>query len=145
MFQQRSLSKVQPQIPAKDALGKEKSRGLIHRDARVVHGWGQDREEKGSIMGKKENCWEFFQCGREPGGKMVDQLGICPAAIDEKLDGINDGKAGGRACWTVEDTLCAGTIGRKYLKCINCNFFNVVSDQQKRSFVPGLEKDSKKE
>jgi len=36
----------------------------------------------------KMNCWEFNKCGREPGGDNVSEYGICPAARDTSLDGI---------------------------------------------------------
>lgn len=89
-------------------------------------------------MNNKKNCWEYFHCGREPGGKRVDQLGVCPATIDEQLDGINDGKAGGRACWTVEDTLCSGILEKKFLKCTQCDFFKKVSEEEGPSLVHKL-------
>lgn len=32
----------------------------------------------------RTNCWEYFKCGREPGGSKVDELGVCPAATEER-------------------------------------------------------------
>ncbi|HUI44528.1 MAG TPA: hypothetical protein VL122_00885 [Nitrospirota bacterium] len=29
----------------------------------------------------KRYCWELIKCGREPGGHMAAERGICPAAI----------------------------------------------------------------
>ena len=40
----------------------------------------------------KQNCWEFKGCGREPGGENIADCGICPASIEEKLDGIHGGE-----------------------------------------------------
>lgn len=40
----------------------------------------------------KENCWEVKQCGRKPGGTKEKELGVCPAAIGNKLDGTNHGQ-----------------------------------------------------
>jgi len=41
---------------------------------------------------KKPNCWEFKQCGREPGGLLSDELGVCPASTETRLDGVHGGK-----------------------------------------------------
>jgi hypothetical protein len=45
----------------------------------------------------RTNCWQFKNCGREPGGKKASELGICPAASETRLNTINSGKNGGRA------------------------------------------------
>jgi hypothetical protein len=47
----------------------------------------------------KMNCWQVKKCGREPGGGNEAQLGVCPAATETALQGVNGGKNGGRACW----------------------------------------------
>ena len=76
---------------------------------------------------KKLNCWEFKKCGREPGGLNVDELGVCPAAVMKKADGIHDGKDGGRYCWTVAGTFCLGkiqgTFAQKTRDCYQCDFY----------------------
>ena len=76
-------------------------------------------------MGK--NCWEFMDCGREPGGINSKKLGICPAASSNKFDGINNGKNAGRYCWHVAGTLCKGkiqgTFAEKYGDCLACPFY----------------------
>ncbi len=46
-----------------------------------------------------------MNCGREPGGQNVEDLGICPAAVAQEYDGVKQGKAGGRLCWVVSGTL----------------------------------------
>ena len=98
---------------------------------------GQDKRQ----LGEKEqmvdikNCWEFMNCGREPGGLKVDKLGICPAATNTCFHGMNRGKAGGRACWNIEGTLCKETSGEKQLSCANCPFFMKVKQQEGRYFV----------
>ncbi len=78
---------------------------------------------------RKLNCWEFNECGREPGGAKKD-LGICPAAIDRRLHGVHDGKMAGRACWVVAGTMCGGTeqgtFAKKYHNCEKCNFYKIV-------------------
>lgn len=30
-----------------------------------------------------------MQCGREPDGQKVEELGVCPAAVEASFDGIN--------------------------------------------------------
>jgi hypothetical protein len=87
----------------------------------------------GDIFGNKKemnmakmNCWEFNKCGREPGGDNVSEYGICPAARDTSLDGMNQGKSGGRACWAISGTLCEGkvqgTFAVKLSDCKQCSF-----------------------
>jgi len=55
---------------------------------------------------KKLNCWEFFGCGREPGGANVKESGVCPITIEERLDGVNGGINGGRSCWGLMELCC---------------------------------------
>ena len=73
------------------------------------------------------NCWEFTKCGREPNGTNSHKLGICPASIETKLDGIHGGKNAGRCCWAVAGTLCdgeiQGTFGSKAINCLKCDFY----------------------
>jgi hypothetical protein len=79
---------------------------------------------------KKDNCWEYKKCGREPGGIKVHELGVCPATVEEGLDGTHGGKNGGRACWAVAGSLCGGkvqgTFAQKYGNCVICDFFKIV-------------------
>ena len=85
-------------------------------------------------MKKKLNCWEFKKCGREPGGNKVDEFGVCPAAIEEKADGINSGTMGGRICWAVSGTYCRGKVqgifAAKITSCASCAFFNQVDKEE---------------
>jgi hypothetical protein len=58
---------------------------------------------------------------REPDGKKTRELGACPAAAETKLDGVNDGKNGGRSCWAIAGTLSEGeTQGTYAQKLGNC-------------------------
>jgi hypothetical protein len=83
------------------------------------------------------NCWEFKGCGREPGGARADELGICPAATATGIDGANNGKNGGRACWAITGTLCGGsvqgTFAEKLDSCPNCNFYRLVTAEKSES------------
>jgi len=85
-------------------------------------------------MTARQNCWEQRHCGREPGGDKADELGVCPAAVEERLDGTNGGHNGGRACWGVDDTACFETIGAKFLECLHCDFLLKVQDEEGATF-----------
>lgn len=88
----------------------------------------------GVTMGKKLNCWEFMKCGRGSGGNKVEKIGLCPAAVEQRLNGMNGGKNGGRACWVVARTRCnseaQGTISNKIATCGGCNFYNFVQKEE---------------
>jgi hypothetical protein len=88
---------------------------------------------------KKKNCWEVKKCGREIGGSKVDELGVCPVSIAEKLDGLNQGKNGGRACWAVAGTMCfgyvQGTFAKKIGDCLLCDFFEQVKQEEGAEWV----------
>ena len=82
----------------------------------------------------EQNCWEFKDCGREPGGAKVAELGVCPAASDRSANGINSGTNGGRFCWAVTGTFCGGIVqgsfAQKQLSCMNCEFFKLVKQKE---------------
>ncbi len=88
----------------------------------------------------KKNCWEFSKCGREPGGQHVDDLGECAAALKKCVNGIHDGKNGGRCCWLVAGTLCeakaSGSFAQKIVSCLGCNFYVTVAKEQGEDIVP---------
>ena len=91
-------------------------------------------------MEERKNCWEFFKCGREPGGTKVEELGVCPVTVHESSDGINHGRAAGRQCWAVEDNTCYRTIGAKFKDCMKCSFYQEVESHEGRHFILGLGK-----
>lgn len=82
----------------------------------------------------KKNCWEFFNCGREPGGAKVSQLKVCPAAIDKSSDGKNGGMNAGRYCWRIAGTFCnskvQGTFAAKIPECSKCDFYKRVREDE---------------
>jgi hypothetical protein len=88
---------------------------------------------------KKVNCWEFKKCGREPEGRNVAELGVCPASIELNLDGAHDGKNAGRACWVVTKTFCEGQVqgpfGQKYSVCVKCDFYKKVKAEEDNRFI----------
>ncbi len=86
----------------------------------------------------KQNCWEIKNCGRQPGGPKVAELGVCIAATEAKLNGIHGGKNGGRACWAVAGTLCGGQVqgsfADKAKNCMNCEFYRIVRTEEANDF-----------
>lgn len=87
----------------------------------------------------KLNCWEAMSCERHPGGAKVDDLGICPAATESVLHGINGGVNGGRSCWGIINTLCGdrvqGNITNKLFACINCDFYAAVRAEEGKGYA----------
>jgi hypothetical protein len=87
----------------------------------------------------KINCWEFYECGRQPGGSNVRELGTCPVATEKKLDGVHGGANAGRACWVVGGTLCNGKIQETFLQkydgCMECDFYKKVKAEESSDFV----------
>lgn len=86
-----------------------------------------------------ENCWEFKSCGRDADCLEESEHGICPATIEDKVDGINSGINGGRVCWALDSTLCDGKIqgvyAQKIIKCMSCNFYQkVLKEERNRDF-----------
>lgn len=82
----------------------------------------------------KLNCWEYKKCGRELGGEKVEELGACPATTESRINGVNGGKNGGRACWMIDGTLCndkvQGTYTTKFQDCILCDFYKIVMEEE---------------
>ena len=82
----------------------------------------------------KQNCWEYKKCGREPNGLKAAELGVCPAAIETRTDGINSGKNGGRSCWALTGTLCGGVVqgsfAAKLGNCLKCEFYQTVGMEE---------------
>jgi hypothetical protein len=95
-----------------------------------------------SVAVMKKNCWEVMGCGREPGGRKAGQLGVCPAATDERLGGLHGGKNAGRACWVVAGTFCEGTVqgtfAQKYQDCRLCSFFRQVKKEEGADYHTSL-------
>lgn len=87
----------------------------------------------------KQNCWDFMQCGRQPGGAREKELGICPACTDAASDGTNGGRKAGRACWMIAGTLCGGVVqgsfALKSVSCFACEFFQKVKAEEAGNFA----------
>ena len=90
----------------------------------------------------KKNCWEVMRCGRGPGGENVKEHGVCPAATEELLEGVHDGRKAGRACWVVAGTFCEGevqgTFAHKYRSCSYCPFYRQVRQEEGAEYQTSL-------
>ncbi len=91
----------------------------------------------------KRNCWEYKQCGREPGGAKVGELGVCPAAEQTVVDGIHGGRNGGRCCWVIAGTFCGGRVqgvyASKLVNCISCDFYRLLSEEESGQRIDSME------
>ncbi|MCK4382718.1 MAG: hypothetical protein KAW66_05430 [Candidatus Lokiarchaeota archaeon] len=80
------------------------------------------------------NCWEFKKCGREAGGDKTEEFGVCPAATDTNVNGVNTGLNGGRSCWVIAGTLCGGAVqgvfAEKLANCVSCDFYDKVLNEE---------------
>jgi hypothetical protein len=80
-----------------------------------------------------------MKCGREPTGAQAGKFGVCPAALESRLDGIHHGENAGRVCWMVAGTMCTGevqgTFARKYKECQDCVFFKLVRIEEGEDFM----------
>jgi len=78
------------------------------------------------------------KCGRETGGSKVKEMGVCPAAISEKYNGMNHGMKGGRICWALTGTFCGGkvqgTFASKQLSCMTCEVYKKVKAEESTGF-----------
>jgi hypothetical protein len=85
----------------------------------------------------KLNCWEHKKCERHPGGKLAGELGVCPAATQQNLNGVHGGKNAGRACWAVAGTFCGGAVqgteAQKQHNCWMCEVFQSVRKEEEPS------------
>lgn len=86
----------------------------------------------------KKNCWEFMDCGRDPGGESIAERGICPASVEERLNGVHGGINAGRACWALVGTMCGGkiqgTFAQKYRNCGKCIFYKTVREEEDKDY-----------
>jgi len=80
-------------------------------------------------MSLKLNCWEYRNCGMEPGGIFAKIYGACPVPAMMKLDGVNGGRGAGRACWIAINDASAprpSVCRSSRLSCHSCEFFKRV-------------------
>lgn len=87
----------------------------------------------------RKNCWEVLQCGRQPGGNKIEELGECPAVHAFRAHGVNRGINGGRACWAIAGTFCGGEVQGSFIEkmrgCSECDFFHAVQKEEGKELV----------
>ena len=86
----------------------------------------------------KQNCWEYMDCGREPGGPACESKGVCSASMEVVLDGTHDGVNGGRACWVAAGVLSGGPKEGTFVPsslCVFCSFYDHVIKEEGSSFT----------
>lgn len=90
----------------------------------------------------KLNCWEIMDCGREPGGRNAEPLGVCPVSTESRLDGVHGGTNAGRACWIVARAYAEqedhGPNARDVEACLNCRFFQLVCEEEEHKLTRAI-------
>ncbi|SYZ73493.1 hypothetical protein TRIP_C21611 [Candidatus Zixiibacteriota bacterium] len=84
-------------------------------------------------MTKKINCWEFRNCGMEPGGIFSRLHGECPVPKALKYDGTNCGSGAGRTCWAIaarEKQKGAFICRNNRISCLQCEFYLRVQGEE---------------
>ena len=82
----------------------------------------------------KKNCWEIKKCGKEK--QLPNQKGsvVCPAAMSENHDRVNDGINAGRICWRVTGTYCDGETQASYvykaMNCLHCEVYHQIRKEE---------------
>jgi len=85
-----------------------------------------------------------MKCGFGPKGAKAKIRGVCPAAGENRLNGVHGGMNGGRACWFVDNTfacnkeMLSGDFSNKYPTCKNCDFYWHVKNEQGEEFEISL-------
>lgn len=109
---------------------------IIEVDVTVPHEWRRWQMESAKGV---SNCWETMNCGRQPGGIQIDELGVCPVATALMHHGKNRGSFAGRYCWKVVGTFCEGKaqgeFAVKMRDCAACKFFQQVKSEEGSQFV----------
>ncbi|MBF0465037.1 MAG: hypothetical protein HQK88_06475 [Nitrospirae bacterium] len=83
---------------------------------------------------RKLNCWEFHNCGREPGGKHVERFGLCPVATATSFNGLHGGINAGRACWAILPSIGKKkeSYAAKIRRCTECEFHQLVIKEEEK-------------
>ena len=75
---------------------------------------------------------------RARGGNNAKKLGVCPAALPNKYDGVNNGKYGGRFCWVINKTTDNAIVdnhAKKLWECIDCNVLKLIQIDEDSNFI----------
>ncbi len=70
----------------------------------------------------------------------MQESGICPVTIENRLIAVHGGMFAGRACWVIAGTFCGGEIQgsftRKQENCMACDFYELVRKEEAPHFLP---------
>jgi hypothetical protein len=92
---------------------------------------------------KKLNCWEFKKCNNKANYDIFAEPGTCPTSSEFCTDNVNGGENGGRACWAIAGTFCAGKVtcidANKLSSCFECDFYKMVQTEEGGNFITGFE------
>jgi len=98
-------------------------------------------------MTRKLNCWEFRNCGMEPGGVFSKIHGACPVSLSMKHDGRNGGRAAGRVCWEIMDNpnklQSEPSCRSNRIPCCQCSFYNRVNYEEEVIVLAEEKQDTK--
>ena len=83
------------------------------------------------MTNKKQNCWEFMQCGKGPREGQVSNQDICPVALNEQYNSINRGINAGRFCWVIKGT----NKQCQWMTCLTCPFAIHVKQEEGPHYV----------
>ncbi|MCI4626124.1 MAG: hypothetical protein L3V56_09210 [Candidatus Magnetoovum sp. WYHC-5] len=135
-----------------ETLTEEKAESAL---AAGDNGDGLDSADSGLMTDNKEgqqqkmNCWEFKNCGRQPGGVNVSTLGECPVPKETSLNGLHGGINAGRACWAIAHKRCSqsDSLLKIIKECSQCEFHHMVmvEEEKYQSAVDYLKKSKKAE
>jgi len=113
--------------------------GLFKAVQKVIKKQGDQTHVPSSF---KTPCWEFRNCGRQPGGEQARALGVCPVAEAEFFHGNNNGPFAGRVCWKLNSASCKSgdtiSIMAKLRTCMQCDFFKAVREEEGQHFDIGI-------
>jgi hypothetical protein len=91
----------------------------------------------------KMNCWEFKKCGRQIGGEKVKEQGVCIAAQEMRVNGVNGGKNGGRCCYALAGTLCGGKVQGSFVSkvsnCVQCDVYQTITKEEGKNIKKTME------
>ncbi|MGW8272094.1 MAG: two-CW domain-containing protein [Thermodesulfovibrionales bacterium] len=114
---------------------------LVEPFAQDIWEWSEGaRLLKAYPKKSKRNCWEFWNCGLQKSRAGRPDRRKCPAAIEQRLNGVHGGKNAGRSCWEVSGTLCDGGMSGGYPEkrkiCMSCDFYRSVRTSEEPFFIP---------
>ncbi|MCI5148897.1 MAG: hypothetical protein D3916_05835 [Candidatus Electrothrix sp. MAN1_4] len=89
--------------------------------------------------------WNLRSCDRESGGSNTAQ-GVCPAAVEQRVDRMHNGLNAGHCCWIITGSVYKNTKQGLYklrsVACLDCAFYQQTKKEevsQLKAAVSGLD------